>query len=626
MSRADITLNKKLALETSLNRKIRRVFSAINNNSSKPFFNPAVYEPQLREVIRSHYELVYSNFYKDYRQEHKIEMQEMQRLMMDAAAKAKFDYRSEVQAGIITKTNSVQLDKAKTKAGDIAKESNRPFRTILPGIYGTLLYARIDAICNTETQWCAEWTRATEVDYLLFNEGLSVKAKSNSNKRWDAVGDDRMRPWHSDADSQVVKADDTFTVGGELLMFPGDTSYGATAKNIINCRCSVTYGINAASLTEVIRAPDLEAAPTIPPKPDKVRRVGNRIQKSISQAIKDGDSAILAELEQLDDDYKLLKMRWEDGEEVFNADFHKIDLRLKDIRKRQGIKGATKVVKKKAAKKKAAKKKIKDDTPPRPNRRTTGNQVGWREDVDEFVEAAEDHLAKNDFTATFIEDYLAEESTTARIQMLEDLRDHIKVNNKASGLRGSPNIRGKGRGKTVDDRVNAVHKEIFKDGLLNDELVQDIHGTIEATIENSINHRAYASSWRNEVSFKRNERVPVIAHEFGHHIEFRNPEVHKMLIRWREKRALKAKDLGKPVFKNYHGELGIPDEFWNPYVGRVYSAKGDAHATMNVLLNTNSTEVLSMGMQTLYDPSDMAAMLKKDPEHFKLIYGILVGV
>lgn len=60
----------------------------------------------------------------------------------------------------------------------------------------------------------------------------------NMWKRWVATADDRTRPEHADADGQEVPNDEPFTVGGEKMMYPGDISYGASAWNTVNCRCT----------------------------------------------------------------------------------------------------------------------------------------------------------------------------------------------------------------------------------------------------------------------------------------------------------------------------------------------------------------------------------------------------
>lgn len=56
-------------------------------------------------------------------------------------------------------------------------------------------------------------------------------------KQWISAHDSRTRDAHMEADGQIVANDDPFTVGGELLMYPGDHSMGASGWNLYNCRC-----------------------------------------------------------------------------------------------------------------------------------------------------------------------------------------------------------------------------------------------------------------------------------------------------------------------------------------------------------------------------------------------------
>ncbi len=60
-------------------------------------------------------------------------------------------------------------------------------------------------------------------------------------KGWLATEDQRTRPEHHAADRQRVPLSQPFTVDGEKLNFPGDWSLGATADNVINCRCSIEF-------------------------------------------------------------------------------------------------------------------------------------------------------------------------------------------------------------------------------------------------------------------------------------------------------------------------------------------------------------------------------------------------
>lgn len=56
-------------------------------------------------------------------------------------------------------------------------------------------------------------------------------------KEWMATLDARTRIEHGMADGQIVDKDKPFIVGGEELMFPGDTS--AHGWNVYNCRCTM---------------------------------------------------------------------------------------------------------------------------------------------------------------------------------------------------------------------------------------------------------------------------------------------------------------------------------------------------------------------------------------------------
>ena len=55
-------------------------------------------------------------------------------------------------------------------------------------------------------------------------------------REWVSALDARTRPEHAEADGQVVGVDEPFIVGGEKLMFPGDSN--GSGWNIYNCRCT----------------------------------------------------------------------------------------------------------------------------------------------------------------------------------------------------------------------------------------------------------------------------------------------------------------------------------------------------------------------------------------------------
>lgn len=58
-------------------------------------------------------------------------------------------------------------------------------------------------------------------------------------KTWMATGDNRTRPTHRAADSQVVPIDSTFVVGSARLEYPGDRN--GPGEEVIMCRCTIGY-------------------------------------------------------------------------------------------------------------------------------------------------------------------------------------------------------------------------------------------------------------------------------------------------------------------------------------------------------------------------------------------------
>ena len=96
---------------------------------------------------------------------------------------------------------------------------------------------------NTYSQFQSERLVRTEAtaaaNFATMESATTIFPKEQMQKEWIASFDDRTRSTHSEADGQIVMANDTFFVGGSQMMFPGDPS--ATAAEVINCRCSIAY-------------------------------------------------------------------------------------------------------------------------------------------------------------------------------------------------------------------------------------------------------------------------------------------------------------------------------------------------------------------------------------------------
>lgn len=78
---------------------------------------------------------------------------------------------------------------------------------------------------------------------IVLNEQDYMDAVSNGKRhhQWITMRDERVRKTHQEVDSRILPIDEPFVVGNSLMMFPGDTSLGADASEIVNCRCSIRY-------------------------------------------------------------------------------------------------------------------------------------------------------------------------------------------------------------------------------------------------------------------------------------------------------------------------------------------------------------------------------------------------
>jgi hypothetical protein len=102
-------------------------------------------------------------------------------------------------------------------------------------------------------------------------------------------------------------------------------------------------------------------------------------------------------------------------------------------------------------------------------------------------------------------------------------------------------------------------------------------------------------------------------HETAHFIEFDVPgakEASMELIKRRATGPIMALADVDPVYRD--DELFMPDEFVNPYVGKIYPGSNPG------------TEVLSIGLQHLVTPELTAEFMLRDPEHFNYALSYLV--
>jgi hypothetical protein len=205
-------------------------------------------EPELNEILFEHYKAVGDEFDDQIAPTLPADIAETseERAAIAAALSLFYSQRAPEQSGIITATNQRDIDTSISTAVELESTtqelvSSRTIAITAGVLLSRKLAGRVVGISTLETQAIAEAAKATEVQ-VLTGQPPSVTGgtlrESPVSKEWVTVGDERVREAHVLADSQTQTLNKPFNVGGDLLRWPGDTSLGAQAGNVINCRCS----------------------------------------------------------------------------------------------------------------------------------------------------------------------------------------------------------------------------------------------------------------------------------------------------------------------------------------------------------------------------------------------------
>jgi hypothetical protein len=139
-----------------------------------------------------------------------------------------------------------RFDKAVQKA--IAAETPLPAETqdkALAQYKNRLLKLRGDMIGRTEALTAL---RAAKHESYLQAVDAGTIAESDIRRTWKSAGDLRVRHTHIGLNGDTVGLREPFrSPSGARLMYPGDTSLGAPASEIVACRCDVNYRVDFLS-------------------------------------------------------------------------------------------------------------------------------------------------------------------------------------------------------------------------------------------------------------------------------------------------------------------------------------------------------------------------------------------
>lgn len=255
-------LNAKLRLERQLLEQLNGYHRAIVTEFMREYGNSATVpdmlarNAQLASILNQHYTSTAETFTPVIEKAlpDDVSATTQEKAAIATALAVFFASRAEEQAQIINTTTKEEMDTAATEA--TASEQNLLEAASLAGAVITRnLMGRATSIAATETQAAAESSKITASDVLL-GRAPSIQggtaAPAEATKDWWTVGDSHVRPAHLAADGQEVPVSAPFVVDGEQLMYPGDTSLGASVGNVINCRCIAEY--NTAAIAEQRRS------------------------------------------------------------------------------------------------------------------------------------------------------------------------------------------------------------------------------------------------------------------------------------------------------------------------------------------------------------------------------------
>lgn len=262
-------LNAKLRLEAVLRPKVRRAQNATVREATRVLAATgrlpdisAIAAEAFEPILRAHYDEVADVF------DHRVSDQLPRDVAISNEEKAAiaaglllfFDARAPEQAERIGRTSernarrSVAL--ANQESARIFEDEGRALSLVEEAAVAGTFFSRSErgrttGIVMLETQASAEASKLKESRVLVGDSTPIDRAspeESPAGQEWVDVGDDLVRtaPFsHRSTTIDRVLVGEPFNVGGEFLLYPGDTSLGASMSNVANCRCSAVADVGA---------------------------------------------------------------------------------------------------------------------------------------------------------------------------------------------------------------------------------------------------------------------------------------------------------------------------------------------------------------------------------------------
>lgn len=221
------------------------------------------FEDELIDIIRTHFRQTSRAFSKTLRRDiqkafHPDMEYKQGEVEIEQALREFIAITSLAHAAFITRTSNNVFNEAVQRALFEFVQSGEDFTQADVGrraheIAMVQNLPRANNIAQTTTQNAAEGSKFIEAQTLIRTGAVltgNISVGEGTIKEWVSVLDSVTRKAHAVADGQRVGLDEAFVVDGELLMFPGDISLGATAKNTNYCRCGSSFVIDEMTVSE----------------------------------------------------------------------------------------------------------------------------------------------------------------------------------------------------------------------------------------------------------------------------------------------------------------------------------------------------------------------------------------
>ncbi len=258
-----------LRFKLLLERRFRPILRNYNNMILREFrrqflltgtaLTVAQFDDQLGDILRAHYDRVLDVFSDRLSPAMPLDVAvtEGERDVIAEALSIWMIGHAALQTEVINTTTQEQAIESIQLANDdelVRVETGQAARLTAAALALALLKRRLaareESILITETQIAAETAKATEAEVLTGHPPSITGGAafvSIVRKEWVSVADSRVRPAHLSGDGQKRLLTVPYNIGGEQLRWPGDRGLGASAGNVINCRCA-----SVVSTTQII--------------------------------------------------------------------------------------------------------------------------------------------------------------------------------------------------------------------------------------------------------------------------------------------------------------------------------------------------------------------------------------